>query len=152
MPDRPRATFIWMLSWLIVLTGMVMSLAVCSTIPAMTRTGSVQDIVIAPSSLHLNVTVHKGDEIRWVNERDGTVQIIFLDSLEGQVNCQRGFGLLDIVNATALKPQKSASLCFAEPGSWRYTVRLDRAVPTGWLNAPGRIMVEDHADGGWASP
>ena len=148
MPDGPSTTFIRMLNWLIVVTGMVMCLAACSTMPVMTRTESVQDIVIGPSSLHLNVTVHKGDEVRWVNERDGTIQIIFLDSLEGQVNCKRGFGLLDIVNATALKPQESVSLCFAEPGSWRYTVRLDRAVPTGWLNAPGRIMVEDHADAG----
>jgi hypothetical protein len=133
-----------MLRRLIVVTGMAMFLTFCSTMPIMTRTGSVQEIVIGTSPLHLNVTVRKDDEIRWVNERDGTIQIIFLDSLEGKVNCQRGFGLLKIVNATTLKPQKSVSLCFAEPGSWRYTVRLDRAVPTGWLNAPGRIVVEGH--------
>ena len=126
---------------------MAMSLACCSVMPVMTRTGSVQELVMGTSPLHLNVTIHKDDEIRWVNERDGTIQIIFLDSLEGKVNCQRGFGLLDIVNATTLKPQKSASLCFAEPGSWRDTARLDRAVPTGWLNAPGHIVVEGHVDG-----
>ena len=147
MPQWSSATFIRMLSWSIVVTGMAISLAACSTMPVMTRTGSVQEIVIGLSSLHLNVAVHKDDEVRWVNERDGAIEIIFLDPLEGKVNCKRGFGLLDIVNATTLKPQKSVSLCFAEPGSWRYTVRLDRAVPTGWLNAPGRIVVEGHADG-----
>lgn len=143
-----RNMVIRMLRWLIVVAGMAMSLAACSTVPTMTRTGSVQDIVIGPSSLHLNVTVHKGDEVRWVNERDGIIQIIFLDSLEGQVNCKRGFGLPDITDTTTLKPQESVSLCFAEPGSWPYTVRLNRPAPTGWVNVPGRIMVEDLVDGG----
>jgi plastocyanin len=148
MPDGARATFRRILSWLSVVTGMVMCLAACSTMPTMTRTGSVEDIVIGPSSLHLNVTVHKGDEVRWINERDGIIQIIFLDSLEGRVNCQRGFGLLDIAETTTLKPQESVSVCFAEPGSWPYTVRLDQPAPTGWFNAPGRVLVENYADGG----
>jgi hypothetical protein len=148
MPECRRATFRRTLSWLSVVAGMATSLAACWTMPAMTRTGLVQDIVIGPSSLHLNVTVHRGDEVRWVNERDGIIQIIFLDSLEGRVNCQRGFGLLAIAETTTLKPQESVSVSFAEPGSWPYTVRLDQPPPTGWFNAPGRVLVEDHADGG----
>jgi len=125
-----------------------MSLVACAGMPVRTQTGVVQDVVIGKSTLYLDVTVREDDEIRWVNERDGAIQIIFLDSLEGKVNCKRGFGLVDVANVTTLKPQDSVSLCFSEPGSLRYTVRLDRAMPTGWLNALGRLVVERNTDAG----
>jgi hypothetical protein len=114
----------------------------CSGLPDSTRTGSVKTIVIEESLPDAQVSVQRGDEVRWVNQRDGSVEITFLDPLEGKVNCRRGFGLLDIINATTLKPQKSVSLCFSEPGSLRYTLRLDRALPTGQLHIPGTIAVQ----------
>jgi hypothetical protein len=126
--------------------GIAMSIVACSSMPPKTQTGAVQEVAIGKSTLHLDVTVHEDDEIRWINERDGTVQIIFLDSLEGKLNCKRGFGLVDVANATTLKPRESVSLCFSEPASLRYTVRLDRAMPTGWLNATGRVVVERNTD------
>ena len=126
--------------------GIAMLIVACSSMPTMTQTGAVREVAIGKSTLHLDVTVHEDDEIRWINERDGSVQIVFLDSLEGKVNCKRGFGLVDVTNATTQKPRKSVSLCFAEPASFRYTVRLDRAMPTGWLNATGHIVVERNAD------
>jgi hypothetical protein len=126
--------------------GMAVSLITCSGMPVSTHTGVVQKIVIEPSSFDLNTTIHKNDEVQWVNNRQGPIQIVFLDSLEGKVNCKRGFGLLDLVNATTLKPQDSVSLCFAEAGVLRYTVHLDRAMPTGWLNVPGRISVESASE------
>jgi len=125
-----------------------MSLVACAGMPVSTQTGVVQDVVIGKSTLRLDVTVRQDDEIRWVNERDGAIQIVFLDSLEGKVNCKRGFGLIDVSKVTTLKPQESVSLCFSEPGSFRYTVRLDRAMPTGWLNALGRLVVERNTDAG----
>jgi hypothetical protein len=126
--------------------GIAMSVVACSSMPAATQTGVVQEVLIGKSTPRLDITIHEDDEIRWVNERDGSIQIVFLDSLEGKVNCKRGFGLLDLANATTLKPLESVSLCFSEPASLRYTVRLDRALPTGWLNATGRVVVERNMD------
>lgn len=113
----------------------------CSSMPVTTRTGVVRDIIIGESSLHLHVMVQRGDEVRWVNQRHGAIQIVFLDSIEDKVSCQRGFGLLDVTNATTLEPQDSVSLCFSEAGPLRYTVRLDRTSPTGELNVPASVNV-----------
>lgn len=114
----------------------------CSGMPDSTRTGSVKTIAIAESLPDTHVSVQRGDEVRWVNERHGPIEITFLDPLEGKVNCRRGFGLLDIINATTLKSQESVSLCFSEPGPLRYTLRLDRALPTGQLHILGTIAVQ----------
>jgi hypothetical protein len=126
--------------------GTALFIVACSTMPVTTQLGSVEDVVIGRSTLGLNVTVRTDEEIRWINERDGAIQIVFLDSLEGKVNCKRGFGLMNVVNAAMLKSQESVSLCFSEPGSLRYTVRLDRAMSTGWLNIIGRVVVERKTD------
>lgn len=127
--------------------GVGLSLLACSGMPASTHTGAVQNIVIGPSSFDLNTTVHKDGEVQWINDRKGRIQIIFLDSLEGKVTCKRGFGLWNVVNEATVKPTESVSLCFGQTGSLRYTVRLDQAMSTGWLNAPGRITIQSPKDG-----
>lgn len=120
--------------------------ASCSGMPVSTRTGVVKTIVIEESQPEPHIWVHKGDEVRWLNQRQGTIGITFLDSLEGKVNCQRGFGLLDVINAIQVKAQDSVSLCFSELGPLHYTLRLDHFLPTGQLHIRGTITVQESFD------
>jgi plastocyanin len=125
-----------------VIVGMACLLAACSQLPRTSRSGKVHEIIIGESFPLRNVTVQMGDEVRWLNQRNGSVQIVFLDSLEGRINCRRGFGFSDVVNATSLPSHHSASLCFSQFGLLRYTVRLDRALQTGQMNFVGLVTVE----------
>jgi plastocyanin len=117
-------------------------LAACSSLPRATQTGTVHEVVIARSLSPAEATVGAGDEVRWVNQRPGEVQLVFLDSIEGQVACQRGFGLMGVANAATLSSDRSVSLCFSEPGVVRYIVRMDRTLPTGGLHIRGKILIE----------
>ncbi len=124
------------------IVGMACLLVACSQLPRTSRSGKVHETIIGESFPLRNVTVQMGDEVRWLNQRNGSVQIVFLDSLEGKINCRRGFGLSDVVNATSLPPHHSASLCFSQAGLLRYTVRLDKALQTGEMNLVGLVTVE----------
>lgn len=126
----------------LMIVGMACLLAACGQLPRTSRSGKVHEIIIGESSPIRNVTVQMSDEVRWLNQRNGSVQIVFLDSLEGKVNCRRGFGLSDVVNATSLSSHDSASLCFSQAGLLRYTVRLDKALQTGEMNFVGLVTVE----------
>lgn len=121
---------------------MVLFLAACSSLPSSTRTGTVKEILIAEDLSPLQATVRIGDEIRWINQREGRVQIVFLDPIEDRIACYRGFGLGGVANATRLAPNNSISLCFSVPGPVRYIVRMDTVLPSGELNVRGVIQVE----------
>jgi plastocyanin len=112
-------------------------------LPATSQTGKVEEIVIGAVVAPSEVTLAPGDEIRWVNRQQGPVSIIFLEPIQEQVSCERGFGLAGVANATRLAPNKGISLCFAMPGTIRYTVHLDTPTSTGEFNIPGVIHVEE---------
>jgi hypothetical protein len=112
--------------------------------PTSSSTGEVHEIVFAQPLRSLELTVQMGDEVRWVNELEGEVHIVFLDPIDDKVDCQRGFGLIDVTNATILSPRNSASLCFSKPGSVRYTVRMDQPPANGEMNALGIIRIEQN--------
>ena len=118
----------------------------CSGMPTVTRTGNVQDVMIRDRLSPADVTVRTGDEVRWINRRQGPVTIIFLDPVADRAACRQGFGgLMGISkgNSATLAPNESASMCFSKAGPVHYTVRMDSALPAGELNVPGSIRVEE---------
>jgi plastocyanin len=115
----------------------------CGSLPAMTQTGKVQEIVIGTAVATSEVTLAPGDEVRWINRQQGPVSIVFLNSIQEQVTCERGFGLAGVVNATQLAPNKGISLCFGTPGTVRYTVHLDTPTTTGQFNLLGIVHIEE---------
>lgn len=121
---------------------MILFLTACSSLPNATRTGTVKEILIAEDLSPLQATVRTGDEIRWINQREGHVQIVFLDPIEDRIACYRGFGFGGVANATRLAPNNSISLCFSMPGPVQYIIRMDTMLPTGELNVRGVIQVE----------
>ena len=111
-------------------------------LPTTTQTGKVQEIVIGTAVAPSDVTLAPGDEVRWVNRQNGPISIVFLNPIQEQVICERGFGLAGVVNATQLAPNKGISLCFATPGTVRYTVHLDTPTTTGQFNVLGIVHIE----------
>jgi len=134
-------------SALLILTGCQSTgMGGSSGIPTVTRTGMVKDIVIRESVTPTTLTVNPGDEIRWINKRQGGARVVFLDPVTEQLSCQRNFGGLmgaDKNQFTArLSSNDSASLCFKNSGEVKYVVRADSTDPTGEVNIPGTITVE----------
>src|SRR6476620_796686 len=80
----------------IILGSALLMLAGCQTIggeslPTLTRTGEVKDIVIRETADPASVTVNPGDEVRWVNKRQDNVKVIFLNPMTENLSCQRNF-------------------------------------------------------------
>ena len=123
---------------LLIVLGVV---AACS-MPAVTRTGQVQDVLIRNTLEPAEVMARAGDEVRWINRRQADVRLVFIDPIEDPVNCRRGFsGWFGTDNSVKLAPNDSASLCFAKPGPIRYVVRAESAALTGEANLPGTVHV-----------
>lgn len=127
----------------------VMGLGACSSAPSVTRTGQMKNVLITDKLSPADVTVKKGDEIRWTNRRQGAATVVFLQPIEDKLACQNGFsGVMEKMgmgNASSAKldPNESASLCFSKPGQMRYTVRSESDLPTGVANMPGTVRVEE---------
>lgn len=133
-------------SALLILTGCQhMGAGGGSGMPTVTRTGEVKDVVIREDLSPQTLTANPGDEIRWVNKRNGNVRVVFLDPVTEQLSCQRNFGGLmgaDKNQFTAnLGSNDSASVCFKNPSQVRYVVRADSNLPTGEQNIPGSISI-----------
>ena len=108
--------------------------------------GDVKDIIVGDNLMAGEVAVSPGDEVRWVNKRTAPVRIVFIDPLwNKQLSCKNNFGGLMTPNDTAkLGTNESASVCFRDPGYYRYTVRMESARTTGELNASGVVKVGGH--------
>ena len=115
----------------------------CQSVPTVTRTGDVKDIIVGDNLTAGNVTVNPGDEVRWVNKRTAPVRVVVIDSLsDKQVSCKNNFGGWRTSGDTAeLATNESASLCFRDAGMFRYTVRMKSSTTTGELNVPGVVQV-----------
>jgi hypothetical protein len=118
----------------------------CQATPTVTRTGDVKDILIGDDLASGEIAVNPGDEVRWVNKRTAPVRIVFLDPLsEKQVSCKKNIGGIMTPSDTAkLATNESASICFRDPGYFRYTVRMESGLTTGEINVPGVIKVGGH--------
>src|SRR5678816_1080345 len=118
----------------IILGGALLLLAGCQTIggegmPTLTRTGEVKDIIIRDVVEPTAVTVNPGDEVRWINKRQGSVKVIFLNPITENLTCQRnfggpmGFGTKRNEYSAKLGSNETASVCFRDPGEVKYVVR-----------------------------
>ena len=119
----------------------------CQGTPTVTRSGDVKDIIVGDNLTSGEVAVSPGDEVRWVNKRTAPVRIVFLDPMsDKQLSCKNNFGGLMTPSDTAkLATNESASVCFRDPGYYRYTVRMESARTTGELNVSGVVKVGGRA-------
>jgi plastocyanin len=119
----------------------------CQGTPTVTRSGDVKDIIIGDNLSSGEVAVSPGDEVRWVNKRTAPVRIVFIDPVsDKQLSCRNNFGGLMTPSDTAkLGTNETASVCFRDPGYFRYTVRMESARTTGELNVSGVVKVGGRA-------
>jgi hypothetical protein len=115
----------------------------CQGMPTVTRTGDVKDIIIGDDLSSREIAVNTGDEVRWINKRTQPVRVIFLHAvLDKQLSCKNNVGGWMTPSDTAqLGKNETASVCFRDPGYFRYIVRMESAKTTGELNVPGVIKV-----------
>ena len=127
--------------------ALVFSVLGCQGTPTVTRSGDVKDIIVGDNLTSGEVAVSPGDEVRWVNKRTAPVRIVFLDPVsDKQLSCKNNFGGLMTPSDTAkLATNETASVCFRDPGYYRYTVRMESARTTGELNVSGVVKVGGQA-------
>ena len=115
----------------------------CQGLPTVTRTGDVKDVIIGDNLASGEITVNPGDEVRWVNKRGAPVRVILIEPVsDTQVSCKSNFGGWMTSNDTAqLATNETASICFRDAGTFRYTVRMKSAGTAGELNVPGVVKV-----------
>jgi plastocyanin len=115
----------------------------CQGMPTVTRSGDVKDIIIGNNLTLSETAVNTGDEVRWINKRTQPVRVIFLDVvLDKQLSCKNNVGGWMTPSDTAqLATNETASVCFRDPGYFRYIVRMESAKTTGDINVQGVIKV-----------
>lgn len=115
----------------------------CQGMPTVTRTGDVKDVIIGDNLASGDIVVNPGDEVRWVNKRTAPVRIVLIDTVsDKQVSCKSNFGGVITPGDTAqLAMNETASICFRDAGTFRYTVRMESAKTTGEINVSGVIKV-----------
>ena len=124
--------------------GIMVVLALgCQGMPTVTRTGDVKDVTIGDDLTSGDIAVNPGDEVRWVNKRTAPVRVVLIDPVsDKQVSCKNNFGGLMTSSDTAkLATNETASICFRDAGTFRYTVRMESARTAGELNVPGIVKV-----------
>jgi len=130
----------------------LLMLAGCQTIggegmPTLTRTGEVKDVFIRDVVEPASVAVNSGDEVRWINKRQGAVRVIFLNPVTENLACQRnfggpmGFGTKRNEYSAKLGPNDTASVCFRDSGEVKYVVRAASDDPIGEQNIAGTIEI-----------
>src|SRR4249920_3029958 len=121
----------------------------CQGMPTVTRTGDVKDVIIGDSLASGEITVNPGDEVRWVNKRGAPVRVILIDPVsDTQVSCKSNFGGWMTPSDTAqLSTNETASICFRDAGTFRYTVRMESSRTAGELNVSGVIKVGGQGGG-----
>jgi plastocyanin len=115
----------------------------CQGMPTVTRSGDVKDIIIGDNLTLTETAVNAGDEVRWINKRNAPVRVIFLDAvLDKQLSCKNNVGGWMTPSDTAqLATNQTASVCFRDPGYFRYIVRMESAKTTGDISVQGVIKV-----------
>jgi plastocyanin len=115
----------------------------CQGMPMVTRTGDVKDVIIGDNLTAGETAVNAGDEVRWINKRTQPVRVIFLDAVvDKQLSCKNNVGRWMTPRDTAqLGMNETASVCFRDPGYFRYVVRMESSKTTGDINVQGVIKV-----------
>ena len=121
--------------------------------PEASLTGGVYELKIDNAMTPQSATAGRGDEVRWVNRTTAAVDVSVVQTREDLISCQKGFastnlGYLfgtseyeNIVMAT-VRPNEFASLCFALPGKYVYTIRKDPSVTGSLDKMTGTITIE----------
>jgi plastocyanin len=141
--------FIVGVALIIMLNGCEHSLVRDSMLPTVTRTGEVKDIVIKERLSTATVTANTGDEIRWINKRQGDVQVILLTPVMERLTCQRNFG--GIMGAeqneytAKIDTNDTAGVCFRDAGELKFVVRAESSHPSGEESLPGTITIGSEA-------
>ncbi|HET9606729.1 MAG TPA: hypothetical protein VFO87_06735 [Nitrospira sp.] len=135
--------------------GIFLTLACASHkhFPESSLTGGVFEVKIDNSLTPQSVTARRGDEVRWINMSNASLDVSVVQTREELISCQKGFastnlGYLfgtseyeNIVMAT-VRPNESASLCFAIPGKYVYTLRKDPSTTGSLDKMSGSITIE----------
>ena len=117
----------------------------CSSLPNVTRTGIVKDVVIGDQVEPTEVMAKVGDEIRYINKRTGEVKVVFLNEVGDRYSCNNGFGgMFGMMSnrEASLSANEAASVCFNKPGSYQYNVRMEADRPMGARSMSGSVKVE----------
>jgi plastocyanin len=117
----------------------IMMTSGCSSLPQTTQTGEVRDVNIASTLSPEKVSARPGDEVRWINQRKGSVTLILQDTRPDRLACNRGFSNEGIA---VLAPGQTASLCLNKAGEVKYNVRMESMLPGGEEPAKGQIEVQ----------
>ena len=129
-------------------------IAGCATsrLPASSQSGQLAKIVIGNIVVPNTLTAKTGDEIRWVNMAKTTAHVYFADNLDGRLSCQKGFAFEGweylfssepgFFVVAKLPPKDFASLCFSSPGTYAYTVRVDKTERTEEVKSTGTITIQ----------
>lgn len=121
----------------------LLALSACHPMPTSTRNGDVRDVLISDGTGTIVVEVNVGEEIRWTNKQAGPVRIIFLDRISSQISCRRNFCGYFTGGAEAfLKSNQSASLCFRDSGTVRYTVLIQSDLSKEHTSRQGLVQIE----------
>ena len=135
--------------------GIFLTLACASHkhFPESSLTGGVFEVKIDNSLTPQSVTAKRGDEVRWINMSNASLDVSVVQTREELISCQKGFastnlGYLfgtseyeNIVMAT-VRPNESASLCFAIRGKYVYTLRKDPSTTGSLDKMSGSITIE----------
>lgn len=116
-----------------------------SDIEAGTKTGMVKNIVIKETITPDALTVHAGDEVRWINQRQESITVTIDGPLEHNVSCRNGFSKamgMGVDNSTTLSSNETAGLCFSRVGTVKYSVRPSGDTRTTMVDTHGSITVQ----------
>lgn len=132
----------------ILLTGCQHSL-VRSSMPTITRTGEVKDIVIKQTVSPVTVAANPGDEIRWINKREDDVEVTFLTPMMDRLTCQRNFGAIMREDgnhySARIEANDTAGMCFRDPIRFAYVVKAESSDPSREDNLPGSIIIDSES-------
>lgn len=124
------------------LMGAMLLLAACTGFST-TRTGVVHDVRVAEGPEPADLLVNPGDEVRWVNARSLPIRVDLINVPSEDLACERGFSnWFGVIQESAtIKPNETASACFARAGAVTYNLRMDSALPGGRVVVPGVIRI-----------
>ncbi|MBS0170698.1 MAG: hypothetical protein JSR62_10125 [Nitrospira sp.] len=110
-----------------------------------TKTGMVKNIVINDTISPDRLTVHAGDEIRWINQRQDPVTVTIDQAVDHAVSCRNGFSKamgMGFDNSTKLASNETAGLCFTRIGTVNYSVNTSSDAKTHLANSHGSVTVQ----------
>ena len=124
------------------LAGVVL-LAGCGSLPQATRTAVIHNIKFEEHMTPADLTIHVGDEVRWVNYRTLPVMIDIPGLNAEMLSCESGFSGMfgGVQEAAKLGANEGANLCFKSVIVISYNGRMRSAAPGGMQIEPGTIRV-----------